>query len=79
MTQMPSSSNRAARPCNAVVIQDHRPAGPIRLPDHRADDFVAHFNRMYQGLEMSLALLAEPEPNEKIPDSPKTAGDHVSG
>jgi hypothetical protein len=76
---MQSSSNRGVRPCDAVVIQDHRPAGPIRLPDHRADDFVAHFNRTYQGLEMSLALVAEPDPNEKIPGNPKAAGDHDSG
>lgn len=79
MTQMPSSSNRGASPCAAVVIRDHRVAGPIRLPDNRADDFVAHFNRTYQGLDLSLELLPEPDENEKIPGNPKTAGDHVLG
>ena len=79
MTQMPSSSNRGARICDAVVMKDDRAVGPMRLPDNRADDFVDHFNRTYQDIGMSLEPLAEPDPNEKIPGSPKTAGDHVSG
>ena len=67
MTQMLSSSNRVASPCDAVLMQDHRVAGPIRLPVHRADDFVAHFNRTYRGLEMSLVLLSEQDPDTKNP------------
>ena len=78
MTQMRSSSNRGASRCSAVVVDDHKVAGPIRLPDHRADDFVAHFNRTYRGLELSLKLLPESDSNEKIPASPETDGDHVS-
>lgn len=67
MTRSRSSSNRAASPGSAVVIQDNRIAGPIRLPPHRADDFVAHFNRVYRGLEMSLLVVSAPDPDEKNP------------
>ena len=79
MTQVSSSSNREASICDAVVMKDDRAVGPLRLPDHRADDFVSHFNRTYAELGMSLEPVAEPDINEKIPGSPKTAGDHVSG
>ncbi len=79
MTQVSSSSNREASICDAVVMKDNRAVGPLRLPNHRADDFVSHFNRIYAELGMSLAPVAEPEINEKIPGSPQTAGDHDSG
>ncbi len=67
MTQMRSSSNRGVNPCDAVVITDEKVSGPIRLPGHRADDFVAHFNRKYRGLAMSLVLLSDLETDTKNP------------
>ncbi len=69
-----SSNNRAEIACEAVVMNDQRSVGPIRLPPNRADDFIAHFNRTYRGLGIRLAPLTPPD-NEKIPGNPKTAGD----
>lgn len=82
MTEMRSSSNRdTAGICDAVVMQYDRGVGPVRLPESRADDFIDHFNRTYRGLGISLAPQPrkEPQANEKIPGSPKTAGDHDFG
>ncbi len=49
-----SSSNRDARPCDAVLMHNQEVVGPLRLPMNRADDFIAHFNRVYAGLGISL-------------------------
>lgn len=49
-----SSSNRTAGPCEAVVTIAGRATGSIRLPDHRRDDFVDHFNRTYGQLGLRL-------------------------
>ena len=83
MTEMRSSSNRSATVCDAVLLQqDDRPLGPIRLPDHRVDDFVDHFNRTYEGLGIRLAPIPVEEvpedANEKIPGSVEAAGDSSS-
>lgn len=78
--QTRSSSNRvSAGVCDAVVVKSDNAVGPVRLPENRADDFVDHFNRTYRGLGMTLKSLNEPDVPKKIPGSPKTAGDHVSG
>jgi hypothetical protein len=51
-----SSSNRGARPCDAVLMHDSDVVGPMRLPMNRADEFIALFNRVYAGLGISLVL-----------------------
>ncbi|MFK8110860.1 MAG: hypothetical protein AB8B91_01580 [Rubripirellula sp.] len=50
-----SSSNRVPRVCDAVVMLQGKTLGPLRLPEHRADDFIAHFNRTYQAIAMELS------------------------
>ena len=71
-----SSSNRDATIVEAVIVREKRDRGPVRLPEHRAQEFISLFNRLYDevGLE-----LREPESFEldqkKIPGSPKTDGD----
>jgi hypothetical protein len=77
MTEMRSSSNRTARVCDAVLMKDEQTMGPIRLPENRADDFIAQFNRTYEGLGIKLAPIVHPV-NEKIPGSVNAAGDDVS-
>ena len=37
-----------------LVVQNERDAGPLRLPENRADDFIDHFNRTYEGVGMKL-------------------------
>jgi hypothetical protein len=63
--------------CDAVLLQDDRATGPLRLPMNRADDFIAHFNRTYEGLGIRLAAI-KPESDTKIPGSLEAAGDDVS-
>lgn len=78
MTQNRSSSNRAAMVCDAVLYQDDRAIGPMRLPQNRSDDFIQLFNRTYQGLGIRLAAI-QPEGDKKIPGSLEATGDDVSG
>jgi len=65
----------------------------VRLPANRADEFIALFNRLYEGvgLELQEPEPTEPEPTEpepiehepiepeqkKIPGSPGTTGDRM--
>ncbi|MDF1842002.1 MAG: hypothetical protein P1U77_11230 [Rubripirellula sp.] len=51
-----SSSNRDARPCDAVLMHNSDVVGPMRLPMNRADEFIALFNRVYAGLGISLVI-----------------------
>lgn len=51
-----SSSNRGARPCDAVLMHNRDVVGPMRLPTNRADEFIALFNRVYAGLGISLVI-----------------------
>jgi hypothetical protein len=51
-----SSSNRGARPCDAVLMHNSDVVGPMRLPMNRADEFIALFNRVYAGLGISLVM-----------------------
>jgi hypothetical protein len=84
---MRSSSNRSAGVCDAILVQDERAMGPMRLPDNRADDFIDHFNRTYEDLGMTLAPITPepitpepitPEP-KKIPGSLEATGDDDLG
>ena len=49
-----SSSNRAVKPCDGILKRDEEPIGPMRLPVHRAEDFVDHFNRTYENVGLSI-------------------------
>jgi hypothetical protein len=49
----------------------------MRLPESRAEDFVADFNRIYRGIGMTLATV-ERIKAKKIPDNSTVAGDSVS-
>lgn len=82
------SSNRAATITEAVLVREARDRGPVRLPANRADEFIALFNRLYEGvgLELQEPEPTEPEPTEpepiepeqkKIPGSPGTTGDRM--
>jgi hypothetical protein len=71
-----SSSNRAATIRDAVVWKDDNPLGPIRLPGHRADEFIADFERIYRGL--GLMVRANPSTSQrKIPGNWAIVGDSV--
>ena len=59
MSRGPSSSHREIIPSDAVVMKGHRQVGVIRLPETRADDFVAHFNRTYLAIGLRLMRLPE--------------------
>ena len=78
MTQSRSSSNRGAMVCDAVLLKNDRATGPLRLPVNRADDFIKHFNRTYEGLGIRLAAIP-PQEDKKIPGTLEVAGDDVSG
>ena len=73
MDQPKSSSNRETTISDAVLWKNQRPLGPMRLPENRAAEFVADFNRIYRGLGMSLRPVDRP--NKKISGSSETAGD----
>ncbi len=75
MTDARSSSNRGLGPCDALVNIGDRQVGVIRLPETRADDFIAHFNRTYQSLGMNLSPLPRTSNQKKIPVSNKADGD----
>ncbi|MGI9470698.1 MAG: hypothetical protein ACR2NZ_04130 [Rubripirellula sp.] len=77
MTPARSSSNRVASVSEAVITQKMRSVGPLRLPDHRASDFIHHFNRVYRGLGLEIREIQEE--SKKIPGSPKAAGDMIDG
>jgi hypothetical protein len=49
-----SSSNRTAPQYDGVVLSEGEPTGPVRLPESRSSDFVAHFNRTYRSLGLKL-------------------------
>jgi hypothetical protein len=71
-----SSSNRETVIRDAVVWNEGIPLGPIRLPNNRAEEFIADFERIYRGL--GLVVRANPSTMErKIPGSQLTAGDSV--
>lgn len=74
MTQEKSSSNRTATRCDAVLWNQDRALGPIRLPISRAEEFVADFNRIYKGLGIVLNAV-EQSLQKKIPSNSKVAGD----
>lgn len=75
MSDRSSSSNRVGGVCDAVLVQADRPVGPLRLPDHRADDFIADFNRTYRGIGMRLATV-DPSEHKKIPGDTDATGDN---
>ena len=55
MNQPPkSSSNRSPSVCDAEIHQGDQFSGPLRLPENRAEDFIADFNRIYSGLDLHL-------------------------
>ena len=64
-----SSSNRKVPQCDGVLIEEGRPRGPIRLPDHRADDFIAAFNRTYEELGMEVAEQEKPPATRRSKDN----------
>lgn len=80
---MTSSSNRSAGPCDAIVLIQDQQVGVIRLPDHRAEDFIAHFNRIYGKMGMALQSLPsaihtdDSVQSKKIPASDEAGGDFV--
>jgi hypothetical protein len=49
-----SSSNRQIPACDGILIRGQQPIGPMRLPCQRASDFVAHFNRTYARVGLSI-------------------------
>jgi hypothetical protein len=69
-----SSSNRDASITDAVIVRENRNLGPIRLPEHRAEDFISLFNRLYDSVGLGLQ---KQENEKKIPDSPKTGGNLI--
>ena len=38
-------------------MRDDRSVGTLRLPDHRAEEFVAHFNRTYEAVGLEITVL----------------------
>ena len=81
LTAFKSSSNRSGGACDAEIRVLDAFAGPMRLPMHRSEDFIAEFNRTYRNVGMSLC---EQEPayddagspssqNGKTPDSGSAA------
>ena len=66
MSSGPSSSNREGGVCDAMLVQQERQTGPLRLPRNRADDFIALFNRIYKGLGMKLE--PKDQPNDDAAD-----------
>ena len=69
-----SSSNRDATIAEAVIVRGNRDMGPVRLPEHRAEEFISLFNRLYDSVGLGLHEL---EQTKKIPGSPMTTGDMV--
>jgi hypothetical protein len=49
-----SSSPRGPGICDATIVRTGQVIGPVRLPEHRGDDFVSHFNRTYRSIGMQL-------------------------
>lgn len=45
-----SSSLRGPGVCDAEVIEQGHVVGLVRLPVHRQQEFIDHFNRTYQGI-----------------------------
>jgi hypothetical protein len=72
-----SSSRRGPGSSDAIVSIRDRTVGPVRLPDHRPEDFVAHFNRVYRSLGMVLRTVTSECQNEKTPVSSEADGDLV--
>ena len=52
-----SSSSRKVPPCDGVLKRDQQPIGPMRMPANRSSDFVAHFNRIYGEIGLSIAAI----------------------
>jgi hypothetical protein len=74
VTEERSSSNRVSEIKDAVLLKNERALGPMRLPESRPDDFIAHFNRTYEGLGMTLSP-NEPDQIKEIPGSLRATGD----
>lgn len=64
VTDARSSSNRQGGVCDAVLVQDDAPMGPMRLPASRAQDFIDQFNRVYKGVGMQLKGDSVPSEND---------------
>ncbi|MEO1527503.1 MAG: hypothetical protein AAFX06_18905 [Planctomycetota bacterium] len=54
-----TSSNRPPGESDAAVYRDDRPIGPLRLPRKAKKDFIAEFNRIYQGMGLVIATCGE--------------------
>jgi len=78
-TEGRSSSNRhVAGRCDAILRQEQRDVGPVRLPESRAEDFVADFNRIYRGIGFVLDVVEPTErATKKIPGNSRIAGDSI--
>lgn len=55
-----SSSNRTALPCDAAIYRADRPIGPMRLPRKDRASFVEEFNRLYDGVGISIEPILVP-------------------
>ena len=63
-----SSSNRIAPDYDGVVLREGAPVGPVRLPETRSSDFVAHFNRTYRHLGLKLQPIENDRVGEVVDD-----------